>query len=657
MSLRHQFSLLTSLLVIVLLSGSLLLNLNTARSAFEQQLNARAYDAASALSLSLSQVEPGDDVQRQRLMDALYDRGFFASIELIRADGSRLVRQQSQALAQQPAPAWFRNQLALTLLPAEADVMNGWQRLGTVRVLSHADYAYRDLWTLLQTELQWYGLVLVCALLLLQALLSWWLQPLQAVEQQALAICNRQWPLQRTLPRTRELRQVVQAMNRMVQKLSALFAEQSAVAEQLRADSFHDSLSGLLNRRGFDQRLEQRLQHGDGHSAVLLLLQLQQLTELNLQQGRQVADDLIHNLGRQLGFWLQGYSAAFAGRRSGSDFALYLPCTGHSQAAVLAQQLFDQLSNTVLSRRQGLPFHIGGVVLQGDQDSPAQALARADAALRQAQRQPGGGFRLYEADGGLPELAAGEWRSLLLDVLHHEALQLEFQPVLQAQGGQVAQLEVFSRICRDGQSIRAGRFWPMVEQHHLAARFDALVIRQVLQRLQQTGAVPAGVTCCINIAPASVVDDTFQRQLVQWLAAAPEAAARLALEVPEPSLPATEAALLRLADALQPYGVQIGVDQVGTGRMSFAYLQRLPLRYVRIDGSFNRGLAQAQDHRFFVQSMVQIAHSLDIEVIAEGVEQDADVQALCQAGVGALSGYYFSRPLERLEDALQWRAA
>ena len=84
---------------------------------------------------------------------------------------------------------------------------------------------------------------------------------------------------------------------------------------------------------------------------------------------------------------------------------------------------------------------------------------------------------------------------------------------------------------------------------------------------------------------------------------------------------------------------------------------RLPLQYLRIDGSFNRGLAQAGDHRFFVQSMVQIAHSLDLQVLAEGGEQPADVQALQQVGVGGLSGYAFSRPSAQLQDALNWQPA
>src|SRR5690606_21317566 len=127
--------------------------------------------------------------------------------------------------------------------------------------------------------------------------------------------------------------------------------------------------------------------------------------------------------------------------------------------------------------------------------------------------------------------------------------------------------------------------------------------------------LPAGVRCCVNMSPASVLNDAFQRQLQQWLAAAPEAAARLALELPESSLPGTEAALLRLADVVQAFGVALGVEQVGTGAMALACLQRLTLQDLRIEGSFHGGLALAGDQRFFVQSMVQIAHSLDFQVL------------------------------------------
>jgi len=93
---------------------------------------------------------------------------------------------------------------------------------------------------------------------------------------------------------------------------------------------------------------------------------------------------------------------------------------------------------------------------------------------------------------------------------------------------------------------------------------------------------------------------------------------------------------------------------VGTGSMAFAYLQRLPLDYVRIDGSFNRGLHKAQDHKFFIQSMVQIAHNLDLLVLGEGLEDTSDVEVLRSTGVDGLSGYYFCKPMTDLNVAQNW---
>jgi EAL domain-containing protein (putative c-di-GMP-specific phosphodiesterase class I) len=90
--------------------------------------------------------------------------------------------------------------------------------------------------------------------------------------------------------------------------------------------------------------------------------------------------------------------------------------------------------------------------------------------------------------------------------------------------------------------------------------------------------------------------------------------------------------------------------------LAFAYLQRLPLSYLRIAGSFNRGLHLALDHKFFIQSMVQIAHNLDLVVLGEGIESENDIEALRQTGVDGMGGYYFTPPINTLADALIWAA-
>lgn len=654
MTLRQQFSFLASLLVIILLVGNLFVTVMNGRDYFEQQLNSRAYDAATSLALSMSQIDASDTVQQTRLMDVLFDRGFFEDITFTRTDGETLHRRSRQALGSHAAPDWFRAIVSLELLPAQADVTKGWQRLGTINVISHSDFAYRDLWGMISAELIWFAWVLFIALIALQVLLRLLFRPLVRLEKQALAISERDLQIQTKIPRARELRRVVLAMNKMVLKLQAIFSEQAEMTERLREESYLDAATGLLNRRGFDQQFEHILARDDEHSGVLVIMQIQNFSEFNLTAGRQAGDDLLAMLSRSLEQWRTDYPHSILGRRAGADFALFVPCADRTQADEVMQQAFSLLSVSALSQRNDLAFHMGGVFLQAQQDDPVDAFSRADAALRQAQRKPQAKYMLYQDSAGdNTEWTAGAWHDLLLQILEDEAISLQFLPVISNRTKQVLQVEVFSRIEWQGQVLSAARFWPMVEQHRLASRFDLQVISSVLKRMRLLE-LDDNIRFCINLSPASVIDENFHQSLLALFREYRDQAKHVALEVPEFALYSSEHAMARLALLLQPYGVDMGIDQVGTGTMAFAYLQRLPLAYVRIDGSFNRGVHQAQDHRFYIQSMVQIAHNLDLLVLAEGLEDDLDVTAVKQTGVDGLGGYYFTRPLTDINEAVNW---
>ncbi|MGB0502540.1 MAG: LapD/MoxY N-terminal periplasmic domain-containing protein, partial [Thalassolituus sp.] len=368
MTLRQQFSFLTSFLVVVLLAGNLVVTVMNGRDYFEQQLNSRAYDAATSLALSMSQIDADDIVQQTRLMDVLFDRGFFADITFLRTDGEDLHRRSRQAFDNSASPEWFRSIVSLELIPAEADVTKGWQRVGTITVISHSDFAYRDLWNMISAELIWFAWVLFIALVLLQLLLRLLFRPLVRLEKQALAISERDLQVQTKIPRARELRRVVLAMNKMVLKLQAIFAEQAEVTERLREESYLDAATGLLNRRGFDQQFEHVLARDDEHSGVLLIMQIQNFSEYNLSAGRQAGDDLLSLLSKSLEQWRNDFPHSILGRRAGADFALFVPCADRAQADEIMQQSFSLLSVSALSQRNELSFHMGGVFLQAQQD-------------------------------------------------------------------------------------------------------------------------------------------------------------------------------------------------------------------------------------------------------------------------------------------------
>ncbi len=671
MTLRRQLSLMASALIIILLTGNLFVTLTNSSNYFQQQLNSRAYDAATALALSMSNaVADGDQVKLERMIDVLFDRGFFEEIKLELTDGNELKRQAIQATANRPAPSWFIAIVDLSVITAQADVTQGWQRLGSLTVKSHTDFAYRDLWSIVRSEVIWFLWMALVSLISLEIILRWMFKPLERVEQQALDISERNLYELKKLPRARELRRVVLAMNQMVRKLKTIFAEQSAISEKLREESYLDDVTQLLNRRGFDERMQHILEQADGHSGVLILLQVKDFAQFNQQQGREAGDELLIRTGEVLNQWHSEHSEALVSRRTGADFSLYIPTADRLHSEEQVEYCFNLLSTTALSQRSEIQFHMGAIYLQrslvqeGTQQKDAvtlvDVLSKADAALRQAQHQQQSRFEFYAGASEESERTASEWKKELERVLSSESINLHFQPILEATGKKVIHYEVLSRIHDHAGIISAARFWPMIERHQLAPQFDLLVIRLLLRQLQATSVAEqekiAEVKFCINLSAASVLSDRFHDQLDMLLAEYPQWHENLAIEVAEFSIAHIESSLARLAHKLKAQGVQLGIDQVGTGSLAFAYLQRLPLSYLRIAGSFNRGLHLALDHKFFIQSMVQIAHNLDLQVLGEGIESENDIVALKQTGVDGLGGYYFTPPIAELSQALNWTA-
>jgi len=661
MTLRRQFSLMATALIVLLLSGNLIVTVKSASDYFQQQLNARAYDAATSLALSMSSAaSDNDDVKLERMIDVLFDRGFFSEIRLQLVSGKDLYRRAGQATQNKPAPGWFMELVDLNVVEAQTDVTSGWSRLGSLSVTSHTDFAYRDLWSIVRAEIIWFLWMALISLISLQVILRWMFKPLIRVERQALDISERNLYELTNIPRARELRRVVLAMNKMVKRLKVLFEEQSAISEKLRTETFIDETTGLLNRRGFDNRLQHEMESPEGHSGMLMLMQLKDFAEFNQVNGREAGDALLAQLGEAVEQWRLQHHDALVSRRSGSDFAIFVPATDAQHGEEILSQYFAYLSSTALSKQAGMVFHMGAVMLQSlssktqaEKSDLPQAFSRADVALRQAQLQQQSHYTVYSENPEEQEWTAGQWKEHLQKVLDSKALELHFQPVISAVQNDVLHYEVLSRIHDDQQLINAARFWPMVERHQLAPAFDLLVVESLLEKLAAEQDCQARF--CINLSAASVLDDEFHNKLEALFERFPKECSLLCLEVAEFTIANIESSLARLAHILKKHQVGLGVDQVGTGSLAFAYLQRLPLDYLRIAGSFNRGLHQAMDHRFFVQSMVQIAHNLDLILLGEGVESEDDVEALRSAGVDGVAGYYFSRPINDLKLAMEWR--
>lgn len=642
MTLLRQLILAILTLLLLVFAGSVTINVVNTRQYLDAQLQSHAQDAATSLGLSLSTAVAEDDrATMESMVDAMFDSGYYRSIDLVDIDGARLLHR-SQPVRLGDVPDWFVRLLPLHTPLGEAMLMSGWRQLGQVRVRSNPGYAYLELWRTTLDSLRLFAAVAALALLLAVLGVRVLLRPLRATETQAIAIADREFPVQERLPRTRELRRVVEAMNHMSRKVQQMLHEQITLSEALRAQAFRDPVTGLGNRALFEHDLHHLLTAPEEHfRGVLALVQLRDFKGFNDTHGYTAGDELL----RQAAEALRQASADFAphslARLGGADFGLLL-ARGEDEAV---NELGAALSGALASLHDhGLLAeadvgHVGLAVHTGD-DGPSELLSRADAALRAAQSQAGNAWHLAASAGAGPRPASA-WRDLLNHGLQDGALALYAQPVMRLDGGAPLHHEVLVRLHSDGELLPAGGFMPMAERFGLAGAVDRAVIGAVLLRLPE---LPAEQCLAVNLSPGSLADAQFLSWLEDRLAAQPALAARLTFEVPEYGAARHLPALRQLAGLLARTGSGLGLDHFGRGFNPFGYLASLKLRYIKVDGRYTHALPQDSDSRFFVRTLREVAHGLDCLIVAETVEDATQLAAVGELRMDGAQGYHLAKP-------------
>ncbi|GAB4360862.1 MAG: EAL domain-containing protein [Immundisolibacter sp.] len=643
MTLLRQLILAILTVLLLVFAGSVAINVVNTRHYLDAQLQSHAQDAATSLGLSLStSVAEDDRATMEAMVDAMFDSGYYRSIDLVGVDGAVLLHR-SQPVHMGEVPDWFVRLLPLRTPLGEAMLMSGWRQLGQVRVRSNPGYAYLELWRTTLDSVRLFAAVGLLALLLVVCGVRVLLRPLRATEAQAIAIAERQFPVQERLPRTRELRRVVQAMNHMSRKVQQMLHEQITLSEALRAQAFRDPVTGLGNRALFEHDLHHLLTAPEEHfRGVLALVQLRDFKSFNDTHGYSAGDELLRQAGEALRRACANFDPRSLARLGGADFGLLL-ARGEDEAIA---ELGAALSRALASLHdcglmaQADVGHVGLAVHTGD-ETPSTLLSRADAALRAAQTQTGNAWHLAASTTGTGPRPASAWRALIEDGLHSGALSLYAQPVVRLPDGTALHHEVLVRLHSDGELLPAGGFMPMAERFGLASAIDRRVIDAVLDRLPY---LPAAQCLAVNLSPSSLADAPFLLWLEDRLTAQPALAARLTFEVPEYGAARHLPALRQLAGILVRTGSGLGLDHFGRGFNPFGYLASLKLRYIKVDGRYTHALAQDSDSRFFVRTLREVAHGLDCLLIAETVEDAAQLAAVGELRMDGAQGYHLAEP-------------
>jgi diguanylate cyclase (GGDEF)-like protein len=413
-----------------------------------------------------------------------------------------------------------------------------------------------------------------------------------------------------------------------------------------------DELTGLANRRAFVEAVERRIQEARGQFSVMLL-DLDRFKEVNDSLGHLVGDQLLREVGMRLQARMR--QGDFLARLGGDEFAILLDNTAAEPARAIAERVRLDLQQAFIN--EGVTIYSDascGVALWPDAASTVGGLLqRADIAMYDAKRQRLG-TAIYahvdETDLSEPLRLVEELRLALED----DQLVLHFQPKIDLQTGELRGVEALVRWQHPQRGLLApDEFLPQAERYGLMRRLTTSVLTLALDYIAEWQMVGFQTTVAVNISASSLLDVELPEQIRTLLELRSLEPAILMLEVTETMLMVDPARAADLLDRLQVIGVKVSIDDYGTGYSSLARLRELPVNELKLDRSFLAGISGDTRAGAIVRSTVELAHSLGLTLVAEGIETEEDEQILRGLACDLGQGYHLAPPLPA-DELVRW---
>ncbi|MCC8999035.1 MAG: EAL domain-containing protein, partial [Candidatus Contendobacter sp.] len=424
------------------------------------------------------------------------------------------------------------------------------------------------------------------------------------------------------------------------------------LAEQLSHQASHDALTGLANRRAFEQRLQRALENARDQSAehALFYLDLDQFKVINDTCGHLAGDDLLRQLARVLQVRVRKQD--ILARLGGDEFGVLMEYCPLQDALRVANSLCQAVSDfrfTWDGKTFRLGVSIGVVAINAASDNFSGVLSAADSACYAAKDAGRNRVHLYTEDDADLARRQGEmqWVARINQALEENRFQLAFQPIVPVLGASKGHhYELLLRMeGESGQILMPGAFLPAAERYHLAAKLDQWVVSTALDWLSgNPHHLDHLALCAINLSGHSLGDEYLLDYLVDRLARQPLLARKLCFEVTETAAIANLGSALHFIQTLKDIGCRFALDDFGSGLSSFAYLKQLPVDFFKIDGMFVEDIASDPVSLAMVNSINDIGHVMGMETIAEFVKDDHILTKLRTIGVNYAQGYGIGKP-------------
>jgi diguanylate cyclase (GGDEF)-like protein/PAS domain S-box-containing protein len=424
------------------------------------------------------------------------------------------------------------------------------------------------------------------------------------------------------------------------------------LTRQMSYQASHDALTGLVNRREFERRLQEALEsaHGAGQRHVLCYLDLDRFKAVNDECGHTAGDSMLREVAALIKDAVRDSDTV--GRLGGDEFGILLVGCPLEKARQIADDVVRAVADYRFVWKDkifNIGVSVGLVEISRESGSIEDLIGAADSACYVAKQQ-GGHVHVYSARDEAQARSRGEihWLQQLQSALKEGRFELHSQPIAPVDGQPVSGpgLEILLRLKDEsGVSVAPGEFMKAAERYRLMPHVDRWVVQTALAALGR-GAVklPSGRSMCVNLSGQTLGDSAFLEFVVECLDRTGVAPDRICFEVTENSVITNIEHARRFIGVLHGMGCQFALDDFGRGLSSFANLKNLSLDYVKIDGYFIRNLASDTVNQAMVTAMIKLARSLNFRVIAEHVEDMSALESARRMGVDFVQGFQVGRP-------------
>jgi len=437
----------------------------------------------------------------------------------------------------------------------------------------------------------------------------------------------------------------------------AQFIERKQVETQLRHQALHDGLTDLPNRTLFNDRLGQALAvaRRSGSPLAVLLMDLDSFKEINDTLGHHCGDALLEDLGRRLEDCVRGGDTV--ARLGGDEFGFLLLDVAAPGAAEVVDRIRLALSEPF--RLHGLTLQVEasiGIALFPDHgESVDELLRRADVAMYVAKRS-GAAFSFYDSAEDEHTTIRLAMLGELRRALDERELVLHYQPEVMLGSGEVRRVEALLRWDHPTRGLLLpGEFLAAAEKTGLMDTLTRYVVDEALRQRRAWSLAGHELDVAVNVSMRNLLDNGLPDDVADLLDRKGAPASCLEFEITEHTVVAERFRARAVLERLSGLGLRVAIDDFGTSYSSLAYLRRLPLHTIKIDRSFVASMTQDPHDVLIVRSTVDLARSLGLDVVAQGVESKEIYDALAGLGCDAVQGNYLCAPLTG-EELTQWLA-